>query len=397
MSSSVASELIAEIAHGLEQDVAPEFPEFRLEVKRFVLLALLDKAASVIPSREIVPVLKNFQFTVTPSSLRVVATDLELAVISETSLVAANTSAVGMLPAAKMLEIVRECADGDVVLDVANGVATIQAGSAQWTLRTPQGDDYPELPDLSEVTFHTVERVPFLGGVQAVRYAASTDTVRPSLMMIDVSNARFTACDGVRFQQARLGQDLPLSIQLPIGAVDDLVKLLRSSDADDIRVGEADHHLVFRVGTDVFIASKLMVDFPDVEALLLQPALENTEHLVCDRQNLMDAVKRARINADSETSTMVLRLTNNTITVTTRDKFGNACQDHIVASWGDAPRDVVVNHKYLTDMLGMYSARLCHFWFGPDTKTKKSPVLLKDPETETVGLIQQMRAEWLVD
>lgn len=391
------ADLIQEIATELQTDVAPEYPKFRLEIKRFVLGSLLDKAAAVVPSREIVPVLKNFQFTVAPDLLRVVATDLELAVISETSLVDVDNSAVAMFPAQKMLEIIREAPDGDIVLDVEDGVARILAGSAEWTLRLPYGDDYPQLPDLTEVVFHTVDRGKFLAGLQAVRGAASTDTVRPSLMMVNLSQSRLTACDGVRFQQARLGQELNLSMQLPIGAVDDLVKLLRSSELEQIELGEATYHLVFRLDTDVFIASKLMVDFPDVEALLLQPAMQNDEELICDRLELTEAVKRARINADSETSTLVLTFSEDLITVTTRDKFGNACRDTVMAVWPHAPRTVVVNHRYLTDMLGMYAARKCHFWFGPDTKTKKSPVLLRDPDTETVGIIQQMRAEWLVD
>lgn len=371
--------------------------DLHIRTKKFVLQALFEKASSVVPTKDIMPVLKNFQVEATPGRLRVLATDLELSVVSYTEMIIVQRSGTSVFPAKKILEIIREAEDDEMSIDVKDGTATISVGRTTWTLKLQSGDDYPPLPEISDIALRPVNRVKFLGAINSVRYAAATETTRPSLMMIDVAAGKMTACDGVRFQQTILGEDFPLDLQLPVGAVDDLVKLLRTTDLEEVGIGDSDYHLVFKIGQDVFIANKLMAQFPDVEQLLLAPALRNKDELLVDRGELVSAVKRVRINADPETSAIILALRPNEIVVQSRDKFGNTSKEIVASVWVAGDRELVVNHKFLMDMLSMYDGKACKFRLGDDTKSRKSPVLLIDEETQTTGIIQQMRADWVTD
>jgi len=371
--------------------------DIRLEIKKFFMQALLEKAYSAVPSKDILPVLKNFQIEARPGRLRVVATDLELSVVSTIEMVSVSQPGTAVFPAKKLLEIMREAEDEELHLTVVDGVADLAVGPTTWRLRLQDGSDYPALPEIADIQFHEVDRVKFLGGLRSVRYAAATDTVRPNLMMIDITDGKMTACDGVRFQQAQLGDDFPLSLQIPIGAVDDLFKLLNTTDLAEVGIGEADYHIVFRIGNDVFIANKLMATFPDVERMLLEPALRNTHELLCDRSELEQAIKRVRINADPETSAVVLRLGTDTVSVESQDKLGNASREQIDASWKGQPRILVINHKFLMDMLAMYDGKSCKFRLGDDSKSRKSTVMLQDDETGTIGIIQQMKADYVTE
>jgi DNA polymerase III sliding clamp (beta) subunit (PCNA family) len=131
--------------------------------------------------------------------------------------------------------------------------------------------------------------------------------------------------------------------------------------------------------------------------MLLAPALKNRHELLCDRTELVSAIKRVRINADHETSAIVLRLGDDEISVESQDKLGNASTEIVTASWKSDSRVLVVNHKFLMDMLDMYDGKSCKFRLGDDTKTRKSTILLEDVETGTVGIIQQMRQEWTTE
>ena len=364
-------------------------PVFRL--KKFVAQGLFEKTSAVVPAKEILPVLKNFQVEVSDSSLTVVATDMELAVVCHTELVSVDSPGVLILPAKKMLEIIRESADGDIEISVSEGAATISAGGARWLLRLQDDSEYPAVPDTSQVAWTQVPRASFLAAIQSVRGAAARDMNRPSLMMIDVSKEKMTACDGVRFQQTTVA-GFPLSIQIPVGAVDDLVKLLRVTDVEQIEIGETEFHLVFRVGTDEFVAAKLMATFPDVEELLLRPALMNTDTFSVVTQDLVDAVRRVRINADEDSSAIVLELTAETCTVVSRDKFGNRAEEAISVVWEHEDRKIAVNHQYLLDMLEMHKGTSCQFYLGEDTVTRKSPLMLRD--SDTIGIVNQMRLDW---
>lgn len=378
------------------------------EMKKFVLQNLLEKASTVMPVKDIMPVLKNFQIEATkgvdgaPDRLRVIATDLELSVISTTEIVTVTKPGTAIFPGRKFADLVREAADDLAQIEVSDGTARITIGPTAWDLKLADGTEYPYMPDLAAVDMHSVNRVQFLGGISACRYAAAVGSVRPNLMMIEVRNGKMTACDGVRFQQVDLlgatrhtGATYPVDLNLPIGAVDDLVKLLHTTDATTVGIGVTDNHIIFRIGSDVFVANKLLLKFPDMEEILLTPALKNNQRLQVDRQEFVDAVRRVRITADVETSAIVLVLADGTLTVLAKDKYGNQASEVLTAGWEGADRQLVVNHRYLSDLLNMADAKSCQFWLGPDTKSRKSNVVLRDDQTYMIGVINQMRKDWV--
>lgn len=370
--------------------------ELKLSIKKFIFQSLLENIVAVVPSKDIVPVLKNFLLVADEKAVRVAATDLELSALSSTQVAIVDVPGSAIFPAKKMLDILREAEDGDLEISVQDGAADIAVGNAAWTLRLQDRQDYPSIPNESSVEFHDVDRVRFLSALQAVRYAAAKDTTRPSLMMIDVSSGQMTACDGLRFQRTQFESDDDVEVQIPISAVPDLIRMLRASEAETVQLGETEYHLFFKIGRDSFIANKMLAQFPDVDELLVRPA-ENNKHLLSiDRADLSAAVKRVRINADPDTSAIVLGMSPNSLTVSARDRHGNTSSETVSAMWQGGERSVVVNHSFLLDMLSAYDDATCSFWLGDDTKTRKSPVVLRDDDRNTVGIINQMRQDWIL-
>jgi DNA polymerase-3 subunit beta len=382
---------------------AAEYAPFSFTAKRLVLAALADKAVSVVPTRDVMPVLKHFLVSVGPGRLRMAATDLELAVLASTRAVTADASETLVLPARRFLQIVREAPGDDITVAVEGAQAAVRSGTAAWSLVLDDAGSYPPLPDPDGVEMHSVGREAFLAALKAVRHAVGRDSGRPALQQVDIRLAEtagstpaqvaamVTASDGVRFARTAL-PGFPLSVQIPAGALESLVKMLESSEMDEVQAGETGSHLVFRISGTVFLASKMLAKFPDVDKLLLRPALENKLPLTADRAELAAAVRRVRINADPETSAIGLKLSQGTVTVIARDKYGNAAQEAITAVWEHGERLAVVNHQFLTDMLAAYPSPSCRFWLGPEAGKKRSVLLLRDEETGTVGIIYQMLA-----
>jgi DNA polymerase-3 subunit beta len=375
---------------------AAEYEPFSFTAKRLVLASLVDKAISVVPNRDVMPELKHFLVQVAPGSLRLAATDLELSVLAATPAVTAEVTQALLLPARKLLAILREAPEGDVIIDVAGESAAVRAGTASWSLLLADAAGYPQLPDPDGVEMHPVSREAFLGALRTVRHAVGRDSGRPSLMQVDIAvgedgSAKVTASDSVRFARATL-PGFPVSMQIPSGALDSLVKTLESSELDEVQAGETDRQLVFRIGSTVFLAQKLPAKFPDVEKLLLKPALENRLSLTADRAELAGAIRRVRINADPETSAIGLKLTQGTLTAVARDKYGNRAEEAISAAWDGPERLVVVNHQFLTDMLAAHPSGSCRFWLGPEAGKKRSVLMLRDDDTGTIGIIYQMLA-----
>jgi DNA polymerase-3 subunit beta len=368
------------------------------ETKKFTLDGLLSKAANVIPSRDLMPMLKNFLVAVDDKFLKVAATDIELSVIAQTGMVKADTLGRAVFPAKKLQDIVREAPDGEIRVEVEvvdeAFTATITAGKATWRLRLLNVDDYPDLPNADEATFQKVSKAKFASALKQVRQAASSDTMRASLMLVDINEGRMRASDGVRFQQVKM--PFPMNMQVPINAVDDLVKVLSLSESAEFEVSDTDNHLLFRINDDLFIAQKLTVDFPDVDDVLLKPALTNEDVLHVDRMELIKAIRRVRITADEETSAVVLTLEPERITVSSKEKNGSMSSESLDCTWkGENGRILAFNHGHLLDMLNMASAKSCEFRLGKDLKTRPSALLLVDDEAGMQGVLNQMRISLL--
>lgn len=365
-------------------------------VKKVILHGLLEKAATVLPTRDIMPVLKNVRIEVSPGTLRVVATDMELFMLATTNMVTVDTCGVAVFPGKKLLDIARWAEDGDVTITVTNGDdATVSVARASWNLRLQSGYDYPDTPQIADAAYGTVDRTEFLTALESVRHAACRDINRDNLMMIDVTDGRMTASDGSRFQRAPIAE-FPFNFQIPTGAVDDLVKLLRSVDLPTITVGDSTNHLIFRLGEDTFLVSKFVAAFPDIEAILLRPAIANNRRLTVDKAALRAAIKRVQINADTETRAIALTAADGQLTVTCRDKWHNTCTETVPADWTGKDHTVVVNHVFLTDMIKICTAASLTFRLGEDSKTRKAPVMLHDSDTDVVGVIQQMLSDWVI-
>jgi len=375
---------------------AADYKPFTFTARRMVLAALADKAISVVPTREVVPVLKHFQVQVAPGRLQLAATDLELSVLASTPAVTADATQTLVLPARKLLVILREAPDGDVTIEVTGDTATVRAGPASWSLVLEDASAYPPLPDPAAVQMHPVNRAAFVAALKAVRHAVGRDSGRPPLMQVDIAaggagTATVTACDGVRFARTTL-PGFGLSMQLPSGALDDLVKMADGADLDEIQAGETGPALVFRIGGTVFLATRMTAKFPDVEKLLLKPAEGNKLLLTADKAELSAVIRRVRINADESTSAIGLRLSAGKLTVIARDTHGNRAQETIDAGWEHGDRLVVVSHQFLSEMAAAHPAAQCRFWLGPEAGRKHPVLMLKDDESGTIGVIYQMNA-----
>jgi DNA polymerase-3 subunit beta len=363
-------------------------------VKKFTLQYLLEKAGMVIPTKDTMPVLKNFLIEAKDDELHVVATDMELYVVATTDMVQINTEGTAVFPAYKLLSIVKEAADGELVVRVVDGEAELHVGRASWNLKLVDGSTYPDLPNVVSDKVSKVNRVKFVKGLKSVRHAAASDTYKANLRMIDISNGQMRASDGVRYQQVPM-PDCP-DLQIPINAVDDLIKILSASQASEFWVHEEDDCLIFNVSGDSFIAQKLNAEFPDMDESVLKPALANEDELVLTRDDLVSAIKRVRITANPETAAVALQLEPNKLVISSRDKEGSTASESIDVSWSASDRKLAFNHQQLLQMLAMGDVQTCHFWLGVDQKkTRPSPILMKDEESGLLGVLNQVRADWL--
>lgn len=384
--------------------VPPNTAEF--ETTKFVIRALLEKALVVLPTRDIAgSVLKNYQIEVQntdPPRLQIAATDLDLWAIASTPLVTVKTPGSFVLPGTKLNEIADSADEGDFSVSAKNGVCTISVKRTKWELRMPDASDYPPFPEAEDIKFYSVDRAKFVSALGSVRRAVSTEALRPNLMRVDIVSpngkgdaGRMRASDSVRYHEVSLPEwPKGLDTHIPTSAADVLLKLLRTTQVATIEIGDADVQVVFRIGGDVFVASKLNGDFPDVDSMIVAPAMSNRDRLSVAREDLDRAIRRVRVTADDKTSAVALTLSSDKVEVSSQDKNGNTAVEELDASWTSTDRTVAFNHKHLTDMIRSVDSPTCEFLLGKDSARRKSPLLLNDESSGTIVVLNQQRLDW---
>ena len=369
-------------------------PDIGFTAKRFHLLQLTERAATVVPGKNVYPLLSNFQVMIGDGHIRVAATDMELSVLSESTLVICRGSGTVLIPARRFLAILREASEGDIDVRVAKGTAHVTAGQASWELVLQPADDYPALPSASDITFTSVNRARLLTAISLVKNAASRDGTNPRLMAVSISNGKVIASSHVRLHRAKIDQ-FPVDLQVPVGAVDDLLRLLGDCQQEEIGIGEERYVLAFRIGNDVFMAGKLASEYPDQEQRLLTPSLVNNQELRIDKSDLIAAIRRVRITADETTAAIGLRLEPGKVTVISQDRNSNAAAEEIPAQWTSKARLVIVNHGHLEDLLALTPGPQVTIRIGVDAGKRRSPLLLTDDKAGTAGVIGQLAATLL--
>lgn len=372
-----------------EPEQKQEFDTVRFQVAKNTLLSLLDKVSWVVPVKSDRPSLKCFKVEV-GENLKITGTDGNHTIITSTSMFEPIAQGSMLLPAKLMLDILRSVPEATIDVETTEDSILVVVGSAAWELRSLKDLSFPKISDLSQSKPTVISRQEFVQAVSSVKYAVAKDVARPGLKMIDVRQNKMTACDGNRFQQAIIKAP---TMQIPGQSIDLILKVVGASTSDDLVVAQTPGDagdLIFKVDKTMLLVEKAKAKFPHAEQLFLRPALANDLELLVDREALAAAIRHVRLCADEDTSAIALKLTKNSMEISTRDQVGNKSAETIAVSWTGKARTLTVHHKYLLDLLAVNDMKTCKFMLGEDVKSRKSPLLLQNSAAGLVGVVQQM-------
>jgi DNA polymerase-3 subunit beta len=350
---------------------------------------MLGKAWPAVAPSGSTPALQCFYFEVRESELLIAASNHECSVIV-TEDVLSNDIFSFLVPAQRFLSIIKGCSTGMVQVSVSHNLLTVAAGVSVWEIKLP-AVTFPELPKVKKPSV-LISGPVLREAMKATRRSMSTSPYKPTLRMLDISKGKMTSCDGLRLTQASLGEDFPydFTTAIPCAAADVVWSLIKDDSVKEVGLGVLDKQYLYQIPGASILAQKMVSRFPDVDQIMLRPAMENKLVLVVSRSGFLSAIDRVRINADTETEAIGLVLSAKSITVTSRDINGNGGTETIPSSWMGKDRTLIVNHKYLTTLLRSVDSPECKFFLGEDTRSRKSVLLLVDEDKGITGLVPQL-------
>ena len=280
-----------------------------------------------------------------------VRTEIE-ADISETFSITVNVRTLS--------EILKKLPNDATIFEIKqnNNSLSIKSGSVSFNIKCGSGEEYPKLPAEPCASYITMGQAQLLKMVKGTSFAASTDTLRPTLQGLyleadsTLKTVTTVAIDGFRLAKVQIvDEDIESDFKaiIPATSLTEIARLMKDSD-DAVTIQKSDRHIFVTLGETQIISSTINGAYMDYEKIIPK-VFESTVTL--DKDSLLNAIDRSTlvINTESAKNFPVdLKITDDQIEVKSNSETGNYCEQVEVSKEG-ADTDVSFNPRYWLDAL----------------------------------------------
>src|SRR5580692_7069951 len=300
-----------------------------LTVAKRDLLKLVTRMQGVAERKSTMPVLSNVLLAIDgPSTLRVAATDLYLALVGRVTVEVSKGGSVAV-PVKDLLERIRMMPDGPIhIASQDNASTTIKAAGAarRYTLRGMPGDDFPPLPTLA-LDVNVLREL-----VDKTHFSISGDETRAhlnsALFEWEGDVVRMVTTDGHRLSKMEVkvtGRQASATMLIPLKAIQELRRLCEEVSADALREGgkgvsvahvqitQSGSNAFFQIGDTLFGVKLVDAQFPPYAQVIPK---SSDKILRVPRVAFADALRAVSIAASERTGGVKIALTKGVMRIT---------------------------------------------------------------------------------
>ena len=379
-----------------------------LTVAKKDLLKLLARMQGVAERKSTMPVLSNVLLAVDgPSTLRVAATDLYLALVGRISVDVSKGGSVAVA-AKDLLERVRMMPEGPLhIVSQDNAATTLKAaGSARrFTLRGMPGDDFPPLPSAAEGSPSLALNVDVLQELIAkTHFSISGDETRAhlnsALFEWDGDLVRMVTTDGHRLSKMEVrvsGRQASATMLIPFKAVqelrrlcDDMVSETKEGAKDTgpkprLQITQSGSSAYFQGGGMAFAVRLVDAQFPPYAQVIPQ---QSEKQVRVSRSAFADALRAVSVAANERTGGVKLSIAPGSMRIATESPDSGEGFDEIPVEYTGASITIGFNAKYFLDILGALSEDEVELGLGGEL----DPAVLRPvSQRQFLGVVMPMR------
>ncbi len=317
----------------------------------------LQTALQAVPPKSTLPVLENFHFVLEGASLLITATDQELTIIS-TLVVDGQQNGEMLVPARRLTDIVKALGSAGRVtmsIDKKSYKITLKTDFGEYVLHGLDAAEFPAVPDFSSGTSIELSAKDAMRIAKTASFAASRDEYRPAMtgMLMECDSQSLTAVttDGYRLVKMRITPpegkhiaDKKTDVIIPIRAID----LLKRVEGD-VTILLSPTHAKFTSFGATIITRIIDERFPPYQSVI--PA-DNDKTLRVSPSELIAAVKRVALFANSNTKQVRFRISANKIMVLAEDQeTGNNAHENVICDYAGEEFEIGFNHRYVEEAI----------------------------------------------
>ena len=327
-----------------------------LVVRKNELLRELQLFQGIVERKNTIPILANVLIEAKGDEVRMLATDLEVALRSRCQASVGKAGAL-TLPAKKLYEIVKALPETDVRIEEDRNGVKVAADKFDSRMQTLPREDFPTLPDASGNARAALPPGPLREMVAKTQFAITGEDTRFFLngakFVLKPQSLTLAATDGHRLALVEVkhatGVDQEAGVILPKKTLLELGKLLAEDDGD-IQFESGENHLFFEVGGRVLISRVIDGQFPAYERVIPKG---NDKTIEFDRDRLTNAVKRVALLSNERSRAVKFEIENGKVEVTSSSsEFGEA-REQLPVEYSGTSLAISFNAQYVLDFLNV--------------------------------------------
>lgn len=329
------------------------------------------------------PILGTILFETVADGVKLVATDLEVAIQATVRAVVEEGGALA-LPARLFVEILDHLPSDELEIRAETGTtqAEIICRRSSFEIVGMPPEEFPSIPEVEERAICRLPTELLRTMIRQTIFACSTDETRPHLTGINFvvagRDARMVATDGGRLALRKTtlpeATEGTLNAILPQKAMHELTRAL-GIIAGEVEVAMAGGQVAFLLPGLRILTRTIAGTFPNYEQIIPR---EYKQRIRVATEDLLAAVRRASITAKDSSNVVQIHTVQDTMVVTSNTpEVGRAREEVEVESSGE-PVQVAFNARYLLDALSVMSSE--HVYF--DLTGPLSPGVLRPTDSE---------------
>jgi DNA polymerase-3 subunit beta len=327
----------------------------------------LGVVGRAVATRATLPITNNVLLATDQSRLKLVATNLEIAISHWIGTKVEEEGAI-TVPARLLTEFISSLPAEKVDLSLSPRTKTLSVKCARFEARISGVDakDFPPIPKVEDGLVTRVEVETLRQGISQVVFAAASEESRPVLTGVNAEFDRdgltLAAADGFRLAVYKLPLAVPVSqrteVIIPARTLAELNRLMADQEEPiDITINPNKSQILFRMKNTELVSQLIQGAFPNYSQLI--PQSYNTRAMV-SVGDFLRATKTASIFARDGSGIVRLEvspggeLTPGKMKVSARSEEVGDDVGEIDALVDGEEAKIAFNGKYLTDVLGVF-------------------------------------------
>ena len=323
------------------------------------LLSACQLAHGVIKPRDVKPILRNFKAVAEDGRCTLNATDLELGIRIDVQGLAIEEPGEAILPAAKLIDILRESRDAELTIDADTDRCKVEGASFYFEMPGENPTEFPDWPSFNEEKYHEISAGVLREMIHRTVFAAADDATRYSmsgaLWEMDGDTAKLVATDGRRLALAEgiatANGGHSTKGQTPVVPSKAMTLLDRNLTADPeelVKVCLRPNDALFRTGRASIYSRLVEGRFPDYKQVLPR---KQPVHVALPVDPFYAAVRQAAVMTDDDSKRVTFRFEDGKLTLEAQGAHAGRSKVELAVDYDAKPLQINFNPAYLVDML----------------------------------------------